>query len=268
MNKIASSYEICSGPHDTQYCMKNPEQAFIDYTSSRTNEVGVKQFITNQGLRNFNEATRPPLPKRVHFVKTIIIRKEDEPKKEEIVEPSTTKDNDHDTVVEIKEKVGRELSGSETVIGEGESRDIKQDDPNNRTRGDTKGVDEVDEEIEDTISVIDHYLGGMVLGKPFVKEFGLVYDKDKGTITFLKDKENITFKMPHKMKRFKHIDREILKTDNIPPLIITGDDSDQEKTHYSDSLNLGPAYRRDKSVTKAIQCLIKMKSRKDEGGVT
>ncbi|GKC89004.1 hypothetical protein Tco_1149653, partial [Tanacetum coccineum] len=36
--------------------------------------------------------------------------------------------------------------------------------------------------LEDTTSVIDHYLGGMVLGKPFVKETGLVYDKDEGMV--------------------------------------------------------------------------------------
>ncbi|GKB31659.1 hypothetical protein Tco_0871060 [Tanacetum coccineum] len=29
VNKITSSCEICSGPHDTQYCMENPEQAFV-----------------------------------------------------------------------------------------------------------------------------------------------------------------------------------------------------------------------------------------------
>ncbi|GKA93569.1 hypothetical protein Tco_0815555 [Tanacetum coccineum] len=122
--------------------------------------------------------------------------------------------------------------------------------------------------VEDTTSVIDHYLGGMVLRKPFVKESGLIYDKYEGTITFEKDKERITFKMPHKMERFKHIDKEILKTDNIPSFIITSDDSDQEKTYYSDNLNLRPAYRQDKSVTKAIKCLIKMKSRKGKGEVT
>ncbi|GKE31796.1 hypothetical protein Tco_1451118, partial [Tanacetum coccineum] len=33
VNKITSLCEICSGPHDTQYCMENPEQAFIDYAS-------------------------------------------------------------------------------------------------------------------------------------------------------------------------------------------------------------------------------------------
>ncbi|GJX65107.1 MAK10-like protein [Tanacetum coccineum] len=39
VNKITSSYEICSGPHDTQYCMENLEQAFVEYASSRTNEA-------------------------------------------------------------------------------------------------------------------------------------------------------------------------------------------------------------------------------------
>nr|GEW42071.1 MAK10-like protein [Tanacetum cinerariifolium] len=36
VNKIASLCEICSGPSDTQYCMENPEQAFVDYASLRT----------------------------------------------------------------------------------------------------------------------------------------------------------------------------------------------------------------------------------------
>ncbi|GKD01098.1 hypothetical protein Tco_1171372, partial [Tanacetum coccineum] len=42
VNKITSSCEICSGPHDTQYCMENPEQAFVEYASSRTDEAGGK----------------------------------------------------------------------------------------------------------------------------------------------------------------------------------------------------------------------------------
>ncbi|GKA99365.1 hypothetical protein Tco_0827302 [Tanacetum coccineum] len=79
-------------------------------------------------------------PKRVYFVKTItIIRKEDEPKKEKIVEPNEAKKNDHIAIAEMKEKEG-----------EDESRDIRRDDPDNRARGDTKGVDEVDEESEES----------------------------------------------------------------------------------------------------------------------
>ncbi|GJV03887.1 hypothetical protein Tco_1337456 [Tanacetum coccineum] len=40
VNKITTSCEICSGPHDTQYYMEDPEQAFVEYASSRTNEAG------------------------------------------------------------------------------------------------------------------------------------------------------------------------------------------------------------------------------------
>ncbi|GKF02689.1 hypothetical protein Tco_0029612, partial [Tanacetum coccineum] len=40
VNKITTSCEICSGPHDTQYCMEDLEEAFVEYASSRTDETG------------------------------------------------------------------------------------------------------------------------------------------------------------------------------------------------------------------------------------
>ncbi|GJT14459.1 hypothetical protein Tco_0861501 [Tanacetum coccineum] len=40
VNKITTSCEIYSGPHDTQYCMEDPEQAFVKYASSRIDEAG------------------------------------------------------------------------------------------------------------------------------------------------------------------------------------------------------------------------------------
>nr|GEW65322.1 MAK10-like protein [Tanacetum cinerariifolium] len=40
VNKITTSYKICSGPQDTQYFMGDAEQAFVDYASSRTDEAG------------------------------------------------------------------------------------------------------------------------------------------------------------------------------------------------------------------------------------
>ncbi|GKA27641.1 MAK10-like protein [Tanacetum coccineum] len=40
VKKITTSCEICSGPHDTQYCMEDLEQAFIEYAFSRTDEAG------------------------------------------------------------------------------------------------------------------------------------------------------------------------------------------------------------------------------------
>nr|GEZ19151.1 MAK10-like protein [Tanacetum cinerariifolium] len=56
VNKITSSYEICSGPHDNQYCMENPEQDFVEYASLHIDETGSWQFAMNQGPRNFNKA--------------------------------------------------------------------------------------------------------------------------------------------------------------------------------------------------------------------
>ncbi|GJS53871.1 hypothetical protein Tco_0627233 [Tanacetum coccineum] len=47
--------------------------------------------------------------------------------------------------------------------------------------------------LEDTTSVIDHYLGSMVFGKLFVKATGLVYNKEEGMVVFERDKERIIF---------------------------------------------------------------------------
>ncbi|GJS92607.1 MAK10-like protein [Tanacetum coccineum] len=41
MNKITTSCEICSGPHNTHYCMEDLKQAFVEYASSRTDEARV-----------------------------------------------------------------------------------------------------------------------------------------------------------------------------------------------------------------------------------
>ncbi|GJR95203.1 hypothetical protein Tco_0267377 [Tanacetum coccineum] len=53
MNKITTPCEICSGPHDTHNCMENPEQAFVEYASSRTDEAGglVSEFMASQDAR-------------------------------------------------------------------------------------------------------------------------------------------------------------------------------------------------------------------------
>ncbi|GJY87259.1 MAK10-like protein [Tanacetum coccineum] len=54
MNKITTSCEICSGPHDTQYCMEDLEQAFVEYASSRIDEARkglVSDFMASQDAR-------------------------------------------------------------------------------------------------------------------------------------------------------------------------------------------------------------------------
>nr|GEU79856.1 MAK10-like protein [Tanacetum cinerariifolium] len=53
VNNIITLCEICNGPHDTQYCMEDPEQAFVEYVSSCTDEAGglVSNFIASQDAR-------------------------------------------------------------------------------------------------------------------------------------------------------------------------------------------------------------------------
>ncbi|GJV53768.1 MAK10-like protein [Tanacetum coccineum] len=54
VNKITTPCEICSGPHDTQYCMEDPEQAFVEYASLRTDKAGeglVSEFMASQDAR-------------------------------------------------------------------------------------------------------------------------------------------------------------------------------------------------------------------------
>ncbi|GJV50300.1 hypothetical protein Tco_1440512 [Tanacetum coccineum] len=122
--------------------------------------------------------------------------------------------------------------------------------------------------LEDTTSIIDHDLGSVVFRKPFVEATGLIYERKEGTITFEKDKEKIVFKMPHKLEMFKHIDFTDIKTDRIPPFVIESDDDKSEKTHYSDSFDLGPEYKHDENVCRAIQSLIAMKAKRNKEEVT
>ncbi|GJU90832.1 MAK10-like protein [Tanacetum coccineum] len=56
LNKIGSSCEICSGPRDTQYCLENPEQAFVDYTSSRTDEAKEEGKVVDKNIVEPNES--------------------------------------------------------------------------------------------------------------------------------------------------------------------------------------------------------------------
>ncbi|GKE30184.1 protein kinase-like domain, concanavalin A-like lectin/glucanase domain protein [Tanacetum coccineum] len=121
--------------------------------------------------------------------------------------------------------------------------------------------------LEDTTSVIDHDLGSVIFGKPFVEATGLVYDREEGTNTFEKDKEKIVFKMPHKMEMFKHIDFTDIKTNRIPPFTIESDDDSSKKTHYSNSLDLESEYKHDENVCIAIQSLITMKAKRNKGEV-
>ncbi|GKA74379.1 hypothetical protein Tco_0780681, partial [Tanacetum coccineum] len=67
VNKITTSCEICNGPHNTQYCMENPKQAFVKYASSRTDEVGgtlPSDTVKNPKLETSSARSYPIDPQR------------------------------------------------------------------------------------------------------------------------------------------------------------------------------------------------------------
>ncbi|GKB52054.1 hypothetical protein Tco_0902807 [Tanacetum coccineum] len=57
VNKITTSCEIYSDPHDTQYCIEDPEQAFVEYASSCYHDMGNRKLTSDQGPMSFNKAT-------------------------------------------------------------------------------------------------------------------------------------------------------------------------------------------------------------------
>nr|GEW49186.1 putative reverse transcriptase domain-containing protein [Tanacetum cinerariifolium] len=122
--------------------------------------------------------------------------------------------------------------------------------------------------LENTTSVIDHYLRSVVFGKQFVEETGLVYNKEEGTVVFKRDEERIIFNMTDKIDMFKHVDFTDRGTNRYPPFVIESDDDNCENTHYSDSLDLGPEYKYDEYVCRGIQSLMATKAkRKNKGEV-
>ncbi|GJT22556.1 MAK10-like protein [Tanacetum coccineum] len=77
VNKITTSCEIYSGPHNTQYCMENPEQAFVDYASSRTDEAGegpVSEFMASQDaiLSKFEANFKQQQSKMTNKIDTVL----------------------------------------------------------------------------------------------------------------------------------------------------------------------------------------------------
>ncbi|GJX41373.1 MAK10-like protein [Tanacetum coccineum] len=67
VNKITTSYAICSGLHNTQYCMIDPERAFVEYASSRTNEARGKWYTFKPEQNNLGDTYNPSWKSRLNL---------------------------------------------------------------------------------------------------------------------------------------------------------------------------------------------------------
>ncbi|GJT05215.1 hypothetical protein Tco_0839677 [Tanacetum coccineum] len=52
-------FDTICGPHDTQYCMEDPEQAFVEYASTRTDEAGNKGYTFKPEENNLGDTYNP-----------------------------------------------------------------------------------------------------------------------------------------------------------------------------------------------------------------
>nr|GEW20964.1 hypothetical protein [Tanacetum cinerariifolium] len=214
-HELVSRTYYKSGPHDTQYCMENPEQAFIDYASLSNNKVGV-----------------------------IILRKKDKVREEKNVKPNATEYNNHEMTTKAEEKVEEESEDEfEEEIKEEEEEEeehveyfdsfpsleelryhewlLKYPKPysvNAKIRTKSFTITEImSSRLEPrmkpsnpmkiyTTSIIDYDLGVVVFGKPFVEKTRLIYDNNEGMVAFDDNNEKLIFKMPYKIEMFKNVD--------------------------------------------------------------
>ncbi|GJT15183.1 hypothetical protein Tco_0873889 [Tanacetum coccineum] len=136
----------------------------------------------------------------------------------------------------------------------------------------SKGLESRQEKTSNLVrkeSCEEHHLGEVVFGNHCKANIGLVYDQEEGMVTFEKDCEEITFKMPHKMELSNHIDFKNINTDSIPPFVLGSNDA-HGKTYYSDSLTLGFEYKGDESISKEIRHLmiLEIEAKRHKGEVT
>ncbi|GKA60374.1 hypothetical protein Tco_0759781 [Tanacetum coccineum] len=125
--------QICSGPHDTRYCIENLEQAVIDYVSSRTDKAG------DSRLANF-EADFKQQSEMTNKIDTFW----------KAINDRMTGALPSDTVKNPKLNVN--FTSSVLSARSYPTEDPQSSSPpynsNNRAHGDTKGLGEVDEERE------------------------------------------------------------------------------------------------------------------------
>nr|GEV72507.1 gamma-glutamyl peptidase 5 [Tanacetum cinerariifolium] len=213
-NKITTSCEICSGPYDTQYCMEYPEQAFIECASSETNETGERNVKTSTTKYEDHEMTMESEEESKEETGDEIKEEEEEdsPKHFDTF-PTMKKLRCHgwllknprppwvkakQAYIDMKSPINvMSMLHYNWIMSKRLGSRRKPSKPGKiynfigRVKGIKVFIGNFTYEcnfmvLEDTTSVIDHDLGSVIFGKPFIEATALVYDREEGTITFKK----------------------------------------------------------------------------------
>nr|GEY35007.1 MAK10-like protein [Tanacetum cinerariifolium]GEY38170.1 MAK10-like protein [Tanacetum cinerariifolium] len=165
VNKITSSCEICSSPHDTQYFMDNPEQAFVKYASSRTDKaVGlVSNFMASQDaiFFMFEDDFKQQQSEMTNKIDTLL----------KAITDRITEAFLSDTLKILKLNVNSTSPGNFTYV-----------------------IDFMI--VEDISSIIDPRLSQVVLERPFVEISNMTHDPPERVIRFTNETDEISYKMP------------------------------------------------------------------------
>ncbi|GJU86958.1 hypothetical protein Tco_1294504 [Tanacetum coccineum] len=179
VNKITASCEIWNGPHDSHDCIKGPKQACVDYASSHTNEIRGKRFISNQGPRNFNDATNDDMIGKINLLwKTV-----------------SKKLNDISTSENARNSMAHK---SIAVISRDEKEELKKKGIKSPSKFDTK------EEDTSFTNAREHELGNMVRRSEEVKKHKKKEDEMETNMEVedvIKEEES-EFEMMKKSKKY------------------------------------------------------------------
>ncbi|GJY59253.1 MAK10-like protein [Tanacetum coccineum] len=235
VNKITTSCEICSGPHDTQYCMEDPEQAFVEYASSRTDEARYARLskleadfkqqqskMTNKidtVLKAITDRIAGTLPSdtigsllsntklictkgedgNVMFI--VIIPKDDNSCKEE--PEAGEQEVEYFDVFPTRSELAyhkRKLDPRENVNG-GVSNFTRRIKGMHVFIGNFTYIMDF-MIIEDISSIIDPRLSQVVLGKHFVEISNMTHNPPEGVVRFTNENNEVVYKMPHKIEQY------------------------------------------------------------------
>ncbi|GJX88750.1 MAK10-like protein [Tanacetum coccineum] len=219
VNKITTSCEICNGPHDTQYCMEDPEQAFVEYVSSRTDEAG-NDMISKVNLlwKTVSEKLDDTPFVTLQEVPQLL------PQNPIITEGCLSNLKIPCNIRHVHvEKAYIDLNSPIKLMTQMMYNWImrrKLDPRENSNRGVSNFTGRIKGMhvfvgnftfvtdfmiVEDISSIIDPRISQVVLGKPFVDISNMTHDPPEGVVRFTNETDEIAYKMPHKIERYNSL---------------------------------------------------------------
>ncbi|GJT98863.1 hypothetical protein Tco_1094381 [Tanacetum coccineum] len=233
VKKITTSCEICSGPHDTQYCMEDPEQAFVEYASSRTDEARVSYArsypimdpqCSTQIHSSINAITIHPKQQSDSHDRTEENEEEKRGSPENHPDSPTPPDPSISFITEKVLKLNSLFESlglvplspnAELVCTKEEDGDVMfikiiPKDDNSHKEEPKEGVQEVEyfdifSTRSELASIIDPRLSQVVLGRPIIEISNMTHDLPEGVVRFINGTDKVAYNMPHKIEQYNSL---------------------------------------------------------------